>query len=141
MGLRPDTVMYIWWCDRHGAIQTDGIDIFKDCSHFIVLLLALQRLTLNDWGFVPELGCQSASSTSKGPRSITVGKKVVSVDLDHPIVNRLRLRERLEYDVIVCMFASRDADAVRLERLADRGVPEAVVWRRRLLNEPIEIDE
>ncbi|VDB85546.1 unnamed protein product [Peniophora sp. CBMAI 1063] len=50
-----DTMVWVWWCDREGAIQSAGIDFVEDLPRFLVLLLALQRFDLSDWGFVPEL--------------------------------------------------------------------------------------
>ncbi|CAE7110951.1 unnamed protein product [Rhizoctonia solani] len=46
-----DENIWVWWCDRQGAIQTTGINFFQDLPHLLVLLLAFQRFTLADWGF------------------------------------------------------------------------------------------
>lgn len=46
-------MVWIWWHDREGAIQSSGIDFIQDLPRFLVLLLALQRFSLEDWGFVP----------------------------------------------------------------------------------------
>ncbi|KAG8916881.1 hypothetical protein FRC02_003494, partial [Tulasnella sp. 418] len=37
-----DSVVYLWWYDRQGAIQTHGLDFIEDLPHFLVLLIALQ---------------------------------------------------------------------------------------------------
>ncbi|KAG9026500.1 hypothetical protein FRB95_008813 [Tulasnella sp. JGI-2019a] len=37
-------IIHIWWYDRQGAIQTTDLDFTKNLPHFVVLLLALQRL-------------------------------------------------------------------------------------------------
>jgi Fungal protein kinase len=47
--------MHIWHYDRAGAIQSSGLDITYHLPHFLVLLLALQRLDQTGWGFPPEL--------------------------------------------------------------------------------------
>ncbi|KAG8708425.1 hypothetical protein FRC11_006490 [Ceratobasidium sp. 423] len=46
-----DAVMWLWWFDRQGAIQSTGIHFIEDLPRFLVFLLAIQRFTLADWGF------------------------------------------------------------------------------------------
>jgi hypothetical protein len=43
--------MWIWWYDRQGCIQSEGIDFVRDLPSFFLLLFAFQRFTLDDWGF------------------------------------------------------------------------------------------
>lgn len=43
--------MWIWWYDRHGCIQTQGIDFIQDRTRLLILLFALQRFSLKEWGF------------------------------------------------------------------------------------------
>ncbi|CAE6352121.1 unnamed protein product [Rhizoctonia solani] len=50
-----DAIVWIWWFDRQGAIQSKGINIIEDLPRFLVLLFAFQRFTLTDWGFDVEL--------------------------------------------------------------------------------------
>ncbi|KAG2032563.1 hypothetical protein BDR03DRAFT_1094849 [Suillus americanus] len=45
-----DDVMWIWYYDRQGTIQSSGINFIQDLPRFIVLLYALQRFKLEDWG-------------------------------------------------------------------------------------------
>lgn len=45
-----DDVAYIWYYDHESAIQSAGINFVKDLPYFLVLLLAFQRFTLDDWG-------------------------------------------------------------------------------------------
>ncbi|KAG1726848.1 hypothetical protein EDB19DRAFT_1751609 [Suillus lakei] len=45
-----DTIVWIWYYDRQGIIQSSGIDFMKDLPRFMVLLYALQRFNLGDWG-------------------------------------------------------------------------------------------
>lgn len=52
---RVDEIVWVWWYDREGAIQSTGINFITDLPRFFVLLLTLQRFELKDWGFVPEL--------------------------------------------------------------------------------------
>lgn len=47
-----DEAIYIWWYDRHGAIQCDGINLLRDLPRFVLLLMAIPRLQLSDWGFL-----------------------------------------------------------------------------------------
>ncbi|KAG1873195.1 hypothetical protein F4604DRAFT_1904115 [Suillus subluteus] len=45
-----DDVIWIWYYDRQGIIQSSGINFIQDLPRFMVLLYALQRFELNDWG-------------------------------------------------------------------------------------------
>ena len=44
-------MIWIWWYDRQGAIQTEGINFVQDLPRFLVLLFAFQRFELDNWGF------------------------------------------------------------------------------------------
>ncbi|KAI0059882.1 hypothetical protein BV25DRAFT_1037195 [Artomyces pyxidatus] len=46
-----DEFMWLWWFDRQGAMQSTSINFILDLPRFLVLLLAFQRFTLEDWGF------------------------------------------------------------------------------------------
>ncbi|CAE6439335.1 unnamed protein product, partial [Rhizoctonia solani] len=46
-----DAMLWIWWFDRQGAIQSSGINFIEDLPRFMVLLFAIQRFDLDDWGF------------------------------------------------------------------------------------------
>ncbi|KAG1826526.1 hypothetical protein EV424DRAFT_1509695 [Suillus variegatus] len=45
-----DDVAWIWYYDRQGIIQCSGINFIQDLPRFLVLLYALQRFDLHDWG-------------------------------------------------------------------------------------------
>ncbi|KAG2035198.1 hypothetical protein BDR03DRAFT_1012715 [Suillus americanus] len=45
-----DDVMWIWYYDRQGTIQSSGINFIQDLPRFMVLLYALQRCEPGDWG-------------------------------------------------------------------------------------------
>ena len=45
-----DDVVWVWYYDRQGCIQSEGINFLKDLPSFFVLLYALQRLKLEQWG-------------------------------------------------------------------------------------------
>ncbi|KAG1826528.1 hypothetical protein EV424DRAFT_1599821 [Suillus variegatus] len=45
-----DDVMWIWYYDRQGIVQCSGINFIQDLPRFMVLLYALQRFDLHDWG-------------------------------------------------------------------------------------------
>lgn len=76
-----------------------------------------------------ELGCHEQDA-----QHLRDTRQPTRVDLAH--IDRLRLQELLEDHAVVCVLARGDADVERLERLAHRGVPEDVVGRRGLLDEP-----
>src|SRR5580658_2535094 len=48
-----DDVVYVWWYDNEGAIQSHGINFVQNLPHFLVLLLCFERFTLKDWGVIP----------------------------------------------------------------------------------------
>ncbi len=50
-----DEIIYLWHYDRQGIHRSDGISIIADFPRFLVLLLAFQRFTVEDWGIVPVL--------------------------------------------------------------------------------------
>jgi len=50
-----DDVVWVWYYDRQGCIQSEGINFFNDLPSFLVLLYALQRLELEQWGLNPSL--------------------------------------------------------------------------------------
>ncbi|CUA72950.1 NACHT, LRR and PYD domains-containing protein 1 [Rhizoctonia solani] len=77
-----DSKMWLWWYHPQGAIQTTGIDFIQNLPHLFVLLFALQRLSLADWGFNlepdPPLALrhlpqppETGNSTSNPPRGPT----------------------------------------------------------------------
>ncbi|KAF9225596.1 hypothetical protein BS17DRAFT_765428 [Gyrodon lividus] len=43
-------VIWIWYYDRQGIINAGGINFIQDLPRYLVLLYALQRLQLCDWG-------------------------------------------------------------------------------------------
>ncbi|KAG2114188.1 uncharacterized protein F5147DRAFT_607426 [Suillus discolor] len=45
-----DDVVWVWYYDRQGTIQSSGINFIQDLPRFMVLLYALQRFELHDWG-------------------------------------------------------------------------------------------
>ncbi|KAG2072831.1 hypothetical protein BDR04DRAFT_1096036 [Suillus decipiens] len=45
-----DDIMWIWYYDRQGIFQCSGINFIQDLPRFMVLLYALQRFDLHDWG-------------------------------------------------------------------------------------------
>ena len=50
-----DDVVWVWYYDRQGCIQSEGINFLKDLPSFLVLLYALQRLKLDQWGLNADL--------------------------------------------------------------------------------------
>lgn len=50
-----DDVLWVWWYDRQGAIQSQGISFLVNLPHFLVLLLAFQRFSPEDWGLSPSM--------------------------------------------------------------------------------------
>ncbi|KAI0310900.1 hypothetical protein OF83DRAFT_819672 [Amylostereum chailletii] len=82
--LVKDNVLWVYWFDRQGAIQTCEMDLIQDLPRFLVLLLSFQRFNNSNWG-VPDgfpehlsierdgkLSSQGAASAS--PPANTVGR-------------------------------------------------------------------
>ncbi|KAG2135350.1 uncharacterized protein EDB93DRAFT_1170796 [Suillus bovinus] len=44
-------IIYTWYFDRQGAIQCSGINFVQDLPRFMVLLLAMQRMSYAEWGY------------------------------------------------------------------------------------------
>ncbi|KAF8964736.1 hypothetical protein BDZ97DRAFT_860119 [Flammula alnicola] len=53
--LLVDDKLWVWYYDRQGIIQSDGISIVADLSRFLVILFAFQRFTLEDFGVIRSL--------------------------------------------------------------------------------------
>ncbi|KAG2096097.1 uncharacterized protein F5147DRAFT_778460 [Suillus discolor] len=45
-----DDVIWTWYYDRQGTLQSSGINFIQNLPRFIVLLYALQRFKVHDWG-------------------------------------------------------------------------------------------
>jgi hypothetical protein len=43
-------VIWIWYYDRQGTIQSSGINFIQDLPRFMVLMYALQQFQIEDWG-------------------------------------------------------------------------------------------
>ncbi|CAE6541296.1 unnamed protein product [Rhizoctonia solani] len=69
-----DATIWIWRFDRQGAIQSTGINFIEDLPRFMVLLLAMQRFDLSDWGFNekldPAISLRHSSATPPTPQPI-----------------------------------------------------------------------
>ncbi|KAI0055907.1 hypothetical protein BV25DRAFT_1921449 [Artomyces pyxidatus] len=96
-----DDVAWLWWYDRQGAIQSTGVDIVKDLPRFLVLLLAMQRFSSEDWGVNPTLGgahpdpIEPGSALPAGPVALANNDgQVITLQLIEDILLRVRLRGR-----------------------------------------------
>ncbi|KAF5330662.1 hypothetical protein D9619_005366 [Psilocybe cf. subviscida] len=54
-----DEYLFLWYYDSQGSICSEGISIIADFPRFLVLALAFQRFTIEDWGIVPCLNPQA----------------------------------------------------------------------------------
>ncbi|CAE6387009.1 unnamed protein product [Rhizoctonia solani] len=73
-----DAIVWIWWFDRQGAIQSTGINFIKDLPRFLIFLVCIQRFTITDWGFDEKLDPSSVlrHSSHKSPSSSPVELEV-----------------------------------------------------------------
>ncbi|KAG8915210.1 hypothetical protein FRC02_004636 [Tulasnella sp. 418] len=72
-----DSVVYLWWYDRQGAIQTHGLDFIEDLPHFLVLLIALQRLP-KGWNKIHTTKPQIRLEGQYGGMDIELGERLVT---------------------------------------------------------------
>ncbi|KAG9080870.1 hypothetical protein FRC06_006050 [Ceratobasidium sp. 370] len=90
-----DDVVWVWWYDRQGSIQSSGINIPRDLPLFVVLLFILQRLSRTDWGYNLELEAAAPQDTPAGSEppavqaspSIRFDEREVSIHL-HDVLHR-----------------------------------------------------
>ncbi|KAG9090011.1 hypothetical protein FRC06_001255 [Ceratobasidium sp. 370] len=90
-----DDVVWVWWYDRQGPIQSSGINIPRDLPLFVVLLFLLQRLSRADWGYNLELEAAAPQDTPAGSEppaaqaspSIRFDEREVSIHL-HDVLHR-----------------------------------------------------
>ncbi|KAF4620474.1 hypothetical protein D9613_001152 [Agrocybe pediades] len=50
------STLNLWIFDHEGPIQVAGFDFIQDFPHYLLLLYVLQRMRLEDFGFLPDLG-------------------------------------------------------------------------------------
>lgn len=55
----------MWWYDRQGAIQSQGINFITNLPHFLILLLAFQRFSPENWGLSSSLNADIISLHSR----------------------------------------------------------------------------
>ncbi|QRV90416.1 hypothetical protein RhiJN_18434 [Ceratobasidium sp. AG-Ba] len=77
-----DQVLWVWWYDRQGAIQTTGIDIVQDLPRFAALLLAFQRFRRADWGYGPTFDPEVISQDGPKEKSASTVRKIHFEGLD-----------------------------------------------------------
>lgn len=76
----------MWWYDRQGCIQSQGINFVEDPSSFFVLLFAFQRFTLADWGFDTRLDTRPlhlhthVDDGNIPPCHITIGTQLLTLE-------------------------------------------------------------
>ncbi|KAF8881289.1 hypothetical protein CPB84DRAFT_1747940 [Gymnopilus junonius] len=47
-----DSILFIYYYDRQATIQSRETDIFHESLRFVILLLAFQRLSIENWGII-----------------------------------------------------------------------------------------
>ncbi|KAG8915659.1 hypothetical protein FRC02_004400 [Tulasnella sp. 418] len=122
-----DSVVYLWWYDRQGAIQTHGLDFIEDLPHFLVLLFALQRLPPKGWGKIDTPESQIHLEGQYGEMGVKLGKQLVEhwgiqgratnilevKALSLPPLIPSRLKERLETQGMVVKLSWAQSKRVR----------------------------
>lgn len=86
-------MLWIWYYDRQGIIQSDGISIIADFPRFLVLLLVFQRFTIEDWGVIPSLNPDAACAHQDDPALRVVSGTQAVVDLDPTTLEKGHLQD------------------------------------------------
>ena len=88
-------MLWVWYYDRQGIIQSDGINIIADFPRFLLLLLVFQRFTLEDWGVIPSLN-PDATRAHEDDSTLRVATGIPSLpitNLDPAILENSHLQE------------------------------------------------
>jgi hypothetical protein len=87
-------MLWVWYYDRQGIIQSDGINIIADFPRFL-LLQVFQRFTLEDWGVIPSLN-PDATRAHEDDSTLRVATGIPSLpitNLDPAILENSHLQE------------------------------------------------
>jgi hypothetical protein len=106
--------VYVWWYDRKGAIQSSGINLVQDLPYFLVLLVAFQQFTLEDWGVIPYLSATKTNEpvfTFPSPPNASPLKAVVG--------DKHELRDFIDSWDVGCKLCLRGAIPWTHETMAD----------------------
>ncbi|KAI0657861.1 hypothetical protein C8Q70DRAFT_245141 [Cubamyces menziesii] len=140
--LVQDDVVHVWIYDREGGIQSMGLNFLTDLPRFLVLLFAMQRLRLKDWGFIEkyDLGAIAAlgeTEPRKPPSPVKVDQ--FYIDTAVSIHRSLSLKGRGTYVVrarharpphgqsphFVAKFSWADCSRLPERELVQRGIDRA----------------
>ncbi|KAF8808813.1 hypothetical protein BYT27DRAFT_7241462 [Phlegmacium glaucopus] len=89
-----DDMLWVWYYDRQGIVQSDGISIVADFPRFLLLLLVFQRFTLEDWGVIPSLNPDSVNAHEGDPALRVVSKSRPITDLDPTTLDNAHLQDK-----------------------------------------------
>ncbi|KAG0706490.1 hypothetical protein DFH29DRAFT_845929 [Suillus ampliporus] len=81
-----DDIVWIWYYDRQGTIQCSGINFIQDLPRFMVLLYALQRFDLGDWGRNKDFKevKEKGGGVKEGLLRFELGDMDLVLQTDHP---------------------------------------------------------
>jgi len=86
-------MLWVWYYDRQGIIQSDGISIIADFPRFLVLLLVFQRFTLEDWGVIPALNLDAVCAHGSDPALRGASGPGTVIDLDPTVLENGYLQD------------------------------------------------
>ena len=81
-------MIWVWYYDRQGIIQSDGISIVADFPRFLVLLLVFQRFSFEDWGIIPALNPDAVCAHGSDPTLRGASKSGAVIDLDPTVLEK-----------------------------------------------------
>ena len=84
----------MWYYDRQGIIQVGGFNFVQDLPRFLVLLYALQRFELSDWGRNPAFTVHESPAGDKIEKHTVVLKESFTFTLHPSNSRRLAMKGR-----------------------------------------------
>ncbi|KAF8881740.1 hypothetical protein BD779DRAFT_1788133 [Infundibulicybe gibba] len=81
-----DDVVHVWYYDNEDSVQSFGINFIDDLPYFLVLLLAFQRFSLQNWGVMKELQEVKIPAVSRvaSPKEETISLRFGSPESSTP---------------------------------------------------------
>jgi hypothetical protein len=125
-------------------IESEGIDFIQDLPRFLVLLLALQRFTLADWGFntklrpsIVDFHHHSEQPSTRPPFNLHLPSNVrVSIDPNIDVYRRYGLIGRCTH---ILSATSQSLHPVTKQSLANTPLVVKIYWPNKLRVNEVDI--
>jgi hypothetical protein len=137
-------ILWLWWFDRQGTLQSWGISYIQDFPRFLVLLLALRRFRQCHWGVpngypttmkdpegeVPTLYFPEYTEQllKDGPENLAIAAHTVTPKWSQPVMKRFQLHGRATR-VYGAEIDGNDNYVLKISHPEIARVPEARIVR------------